>query len=916
MSMLEKELSDSGILGGTGVKPRFEMNRVDIARILNGEPTYAIFIYTLARYLTNGMSPKPNVLVRNVVVFEGTNSQNCLIISPDGNRNSNKSDELSRERPGEKRTCPSTSTERDSDFDALIRKFAVEVSKEAWSDADQTEDSDIRLDCYVDPQLSWVKHKRGDIFGGFQEMVENLREPREKQPWAVFQKIRQEGKNLLISDHAGAGKTILTRKIAQLVAEQAKPEGSDQPLMIFRFVKPLPLSKFESIEQLLLSDTTLKRLDLQNDESKRLIDFALKNRRVVIILDGLDEFAKHETQSFLGLLRENSGKLSHQFLSDPNQVTTIIAGRQHAIDEQLDKKVFEPKQFARIRIEPFSKELQDEYFYGKNSSEKNNPKRNPLAKTRFESNGWRDVLPMDDDTLDDVIGLPHTLIQIRQAIESCVEDKNQVELIRFVSQSHLFLYASNGLMMHALNVPKLEPNDHVEDSKESECFLLTKLLGIVAWRMTLAGYRRSVSPEKRKDIPAKIKEIKQATQDCCEKTEEITSEKFEKAWKLLERIALKHRGITDSFQADYLAFRNARIQELHVARFLTQHATAEDLVELRKKIGDEGWARILVLAAQMPLGMELGADKEVYANTLECIFSRPTDKTHRRPTEVMWRAVEFLKIPRQDDLDDFRADLVRSLKNQLADEFQRIKNGLADWITDPAEIVRAKLIAEGIFRKMPNDPRGVNPPKNESHMVVLADPRKPRKGKEAEDEEKVVDRNGKPMMEFQMGSPQVETDAFDDEKKVYVWLSLFAIHRFPVRNKEFQLFDPAQADEVEDRGAEFLGPDQPAVMVSWYDATVFTWFLGSFTYDDESDQREWRFALPTEAQWEYACRAGTTSLYGVCDQETDLKKYAWFSGNPKTVDQTHEVGLLEPNRWGLYDMLGNVWEWCLDGYDE
>jgi len=808
------------------------------------------------------------------------------------------------------------------DFEALIRKFAEEVSKEAWSDADQTQDSDIRLDCYVDPQLSWVRHNKGDISGGFRETVENLNGPREKQPWAVFQKIRQEGKNLLISDHAGAGKTILTRKIAQLVADQAIVEGSDRPLMLFRFVKPLPISKFASIKQLLLADTTLKKLDLHEAECERLIDFALKNRRVIVILDGLDEFADHESHSFLELLREYSGKRHDSDLSDPKQVTTIIAGRQHAIDAKIEK-VFKLNQFSRIRIEPFAKELQDEYFYGKNGSQTKNPNRNPLAKSkRFESNDWRDVLPQDDDTLDEVIGLPHTLIQIRQAIQSCVEDENQVELIRFVSQSHLFLYTSNGLMMHALKDPKLEPNDHFEDSVESECILLTKLLGIVAWRMTLAGYRRSVSPKKRQDIPAEIKEIKQATQQRCEKSLQITSEKFEKAWKLLERIALKHRGITESFQADYLAFRNARIQELHVARFLTQHATAEDLVELRKKIGDEGWARILILAAQMPLGMELGADEGVYADTLKCIFSRPSDKTHRRPTEVMWRAVEFLKIQRQDDLDDFRANLVRSLKNQLAGEFQRIKNGLADWIDDPAGIERAKLIAEGIFRKMPDDPPGVNPPKNESHMVVLADPQKPRKGKEGEDEEKVVDRNGKPMMEFQMGSPEGETDAFDNEKQKDVWLSPFAIHRFAVRNKEFQLFDPAQADADKKLGKRFLGPDQPAISVNWYDATVFTWFLGTFTdvhksdgdQNDQrkSDSREWRFALPTEAQWEYACRAGTTSRYGVCNQETDLKKYAWYSGNPKTGNQTHEVGLLEPNRWGLYDMLGNVWEWCFD----
>jgi len=103
--------------------------------------------------------------------------------------------------------------------------------------------------------------------------------------------------------------------------------------------------------------------------------------------------------------------------------------------------------------------------------------------------------------------------------------------------------------------------------------------------------------------------------------------------------------------------------------------------------------------------------------------------------------------------------------------------------------------------------------------------------------------------------------------------------------------------------------DRPVEQVSWEDAVAFCQKL-SWLPEEREAGRVYR--LPTEAEWEYACRAGTETQYSYGDDESRLGEYAWVFRNSRK--QTWPVGLKKPNAWGLYDLHGNVWEWCSDWY--
>jgi formylglycine-generating enzyme required for sulfatase activity len=199
--------------------------------------------------------------------------------------------------------------------------------------------------------------------------------------------------------------------------------------------------------------------------------------------------------------------------------------------------------------------------------------------------------------------------------------------------------------------------------------------------------------------------------------------------------------------------------------------------------------------------------------------------------------------------------------------------------------------------------------------------------------------------EFTMGSPPGERGRSEEEVQHRVRIPrTYAIATTEVTNEEFARFlkaQPLYASRWQAATTARFGdpprfaafsrtPDSPQVAVSWYDTARYCNWLSEqaglpkdqWVYPEVIDAergldlpsnylRRSGYRLPTEAEWEFAARAGTTTSRHFGEDDADLPKYAWYDANTKR-ERSYPVASLLPNQWGLFDMLGNVWEWTLD----
>jgi formylglycine-generating enzyme required for sulfatase activity len=167
---------------------------------------------------------------------------------------------------------------------------------------------------------------------------------------------------------------------------------------------------------------------------------------------------------------------------------------------------------------------------------------------------------------------------------------------------------------------------------------------------------------------------------------------------------------------------------------------------------------------------------------------------------------------------------------------------------------------------------------------------------------------------FEMGSRYGR----DEEKPAHkVWIDSFLLDRHEVTQAEYERLGKIEAFP---NPSHFQGSDLPVEQVTWPQAARFCNARSRLEglqpcYNEDTGACDFEangYRLPTEAEWEYACRAGTNSDYSFGDEARHLGDFAWFADN--AGKKTHGVGQKKPNPWGVFDMHGNVAEWCQDLY--
>ncbi|KOR31647.1 hypothetical protein TI05_12325, partial [Achromatium sp. WMS3] len=169
------------------------------------------------------------------------------------------------------------------------------------------------------------------------------------------------------------------------------------------------------------------------------------------------------------------------------------------------------------------------------------------------------------------------------------------------------------------------------------------------------------------------------------------------------------------------------------------------------------------------------------------------------------------------------------------------------------------------------------------------------------------DGKGPAMLVIPAGIYKMGSDKYKNEKPIHqVTISKpFAMGKYPVTFEEYDAFCVATGrDKPNDR--DWGRGKRPVIYISWNDAVAYCKWLSEQTGKD--------YRLPTEAEWEYCCRAGTTTRYWWSDAVGKNNANCSDCGSQWYNRRTVPVGSFKPNPWGLYDVHGNVWEWCNDWY--
>jgi hypothetical protein len=348
--------------------------------------------------------------------------------------------------------------------------------------------------------------------------------------------------------------------------------------------------------------------------------------------------------------------------------------------------------------------------------------------------------------------------------------------------------------------------------------------------------------------------------------------------EVLQQIEVTHRGDIDIFQDDCRSFRDTKAMEWYAAFYLANYFTQSEWDDglhesgkdrIREFLGDEEWTRCWRMAMELPDRFyEESHLKDAIVNVL-----RKPSSGNSRSKRCEWMWIAWNNRLEQDTIATQRKISPLQRANKVIEDFRQEFNMLIE-----AENSCALTLRFNADRDSPDS--------------TLTNPNQTKDG-------------------WYRRIPDVgDYSMFMGKRPAEVTVSPFWLRKFVVTHDEYRLFDPMHRSYSDnDRG------DLPATRIDWHMATMFCLWIGS------------GYRLPTEAEWETACRANQLNdgkqrketEYWFGDDDGLAKKHMWFLGNsngrPHSLAESNKASGHE-NRFGVVDMSGNVWEWCSDWYGD
>ena len=654
------------------------------------------------------------------------------------------------------------------------------------------------------PLLPAVERKR---FG--KEMaVEQYRRLLETRPANATKRAR-----ICVTEDAGSGKSIFTRHLQSVLASESGKQAifDGEPGLVVRWEGREKSWPFDLRGEL---ENAVAALCVDRSATaEQVVDYAIQNRRVCLILDALDQVTDHVTSQETTIDRSRLLDRIFRFLKsdDGLKCHVVITSRSYAVTQEGDGHRFSTGDWVFATLEGFDERQQRRYL-----------------RDFVKGRKWTDFIPCHS-VVADLLKVPVILSLIADIGDDIAwatsQPRNQIVLDRLQNRGDLYLRAHEKLAERAAaNLDSVKDSDLARwelilsaaafammcDKAQRRNYAVMGTYAVANFRRAAGGWARQIGGEPLSDD----NQIKPNDWDTLTLFSQLTKHKsVEKSSQSI--LSWKHRGWMEYFAGLYLARYASVDAGNHAAQFSNDP--------------DWYWTWRFAIEAIPDVAIS-----NVRVRSISCLFRRPT--FGRRPNELIYRACMLLEST-----------------NQGCEELNRFDGEYLELIAKNDQVV---MEIEASFLPCPPDPK--------QHSLM-----------------------------FLMGAPESDMWAYRDEQpQREMTVAPFEMSKKPIVKMEFWRYDPGhQHDSAFANQLQRLSRenDCPATFVTWYDAWCFARWCQS--------------RLPTEQEWEYACRAGTTTRFW-WGNEFDETKATYQTGHTTAVNPLHA------NNWGLLEMSGNVNEWC------